>query len=75
MTSASMTKSVDIFSLGCLFYYTLTNGGHPYGERYEQDVNILKGAKKLDPSEVLDEEVFEAIDLIAQMLDPEESKR
>ncbi|GMS84114.1 hypothetical protein PENTCL1PPCAC_6289, partial [Pristionchus entomophagus] len=23
---------MDIFSLGCIFYYVLTEGSHPYGE-------------------------------------------
>ncbi|KAK7433984.1 bifunctional endoribonuclease/protein kinase ire1 [Stygiomarasmius scandens] len=43
-----LTKSVDIFALGCLFYYVLTGGGHPYGDRFEREVNILKDAKCLD---------------------------
>ncbi|THU97496.1 hypothetical protein K435DRAFT_721799 [Dendrothele bispora CBS 962.96] len=43
-----LTKSVDIFSLGCLFYYVLTGGGHPFGNDYERDVNIFKDAKCLD---------------------------
>ncbi|KAF5317470.1 hypothetical protein D9758_018048 [Tetrapyrgos nigripes] len=43
-----LTKSVDIFALGCLFYYVLTGGSHPFGDRFEREVNILKGAKCLD---------------------------
>ncbi|KAJ7678424.1 kinase-like domain-containing protein [Mycena olivaceomarginata] len=43
---ARLTKSVDIFALGCLFFYTLTNGGHPFGDRFEREANIMKGAKK-----------------------------
>ena len=26
--------NIDIFSMGCVFYYCLTNGGHPFGQRY-----------------------------------------
>ena len=73
--STRLTKSVDIFALGCLFYYTLTSGGHPYGDRYEREVNIMKDVKQLNSLEVLGEEGLEAIDLIAQMLDPDASER
>ncbi|ODN01593.1 Serine/threonine-protein kinase/endoribonuclease IRE1 [Orchesella cincta] len=27
-----MTYSVDIFSMGCVYYYVLTKGGHPFGD-------------------------------------------
>lgn len=37
------TKSVDIFSLGCTFYYTLTKGQHPFGSRVQRDNNIISG--------------------------------
>jgi serine/threonine-protein kinase/endoribonuclease IRE1 len=70
-----LTKSVDIFALGCVFYYTLTAGGHPYGDRYEREVNILKDIKSLDALERFGEEGTEAVDLIDHMLAPEPSKR
>jgi serine/threonine-protein kinase/endoribonuclease IRE1 len=70
-----LTKSVDIFALGCVFYYTLTNGGHPYGDRYEREVNILKDIKGLDALDRFGEEGTEAVDLIEHMLNPEPSKR
>ncbi|KAK2460776.1 hypothetical protein APHAL10511_007246 [Amanita phalloides] len=70
-----LTKSVDIFALGCLFYYTLTNGGHPFGDKYEREVNILKNAKNLGGLERFGEEGSDAVDLMTQMLEPEASKR
>ena len=70
-----LTKSVDVFALGCLFYYVLTNGLHPYGDKYEREVNILKNSKNLDGLERFGEEGKEAVGLIAQMLDPEAPKR
>ncbi|TFK29552.1 hypothetical protein FA15DRAFT_664103 [Coprinopsis marcescibilis] len=70
-----LTKSVDIFALGCLYYYTLTNGNHPYGDRFEREVNILKDQKSLDLLERFGEEGTEACDLIDQMLHPEASER
>ncbi|KZT64332.1 hypothetical protein DAEQUDRAFT_718191 [Daedalea quercina L-15889] len=66
-----LTKSVDIFALGCLYYYVLTNGGHPFGDRFEREVNILKNAKSLEGLQCFGEEGSEAADLISRMLSPE----
>ncbi|KAG6816787.1 hypothetical protein H0H87_002943 [Tephrocybe sp. NHM501043] len=65
-----LTKSVDIFALGCLFYYTLTNGSHPYGDRFEREVSILRDEKNLNALQRFGEEGAEAADLITHMLDP-----
>lgn len=70
-----LTKSIDIFALGCLFYYVLTNGLHPFGDRFEREVNILKNAKSLDSLKQFGEEGSEAVDLITNMLDPEACNR
>lgn len=37
------TTKVDIFSLGCVFYYLLSKGNHPFGKRVERESNILNG--------------------------------
>lgn len=73
-----LTKLVDIFALGCLFYYVLTNGGHPFGDRYEREVNIMKGAKpclKGVESERFGEEGAEASALIFSMLEADPKSR
>ncbi|PPQ65135.1 hypothetical protein CVT24_003225 [Panaeolus cyanescens] len=70
-----LTKSVDIFALGCLFYYTLTSGSHPFGDRFEREINIMKNAKFLEGLDKFGEEGTEAKDLIVKMLDPEASER
>jgi serine/threonine-protein kinase/endoribonuclease IRE1 len=36
-----LTKSIDIFALGCLYYYSLTNGGHPFGDRFEREISSV----------------------------------
>lgn len=41
-TNHRLTKAVDIFSLGCMMYYILTKGKHPFGEKIEREVNIVK---------------------------------
>ncbi|EJF56482.1 hypothetical protein DICSQDRAFT_113101 [Dichomitus squalens LYAD-421 SS1] len=66
-----LTKSVDIFALGCLYYYVLTNGFHPFGDRFEREFNILKNAKNLEGLERFGEEGAEGVDLINKMLSPE----
>ncbi|KAI0717900.1 hypothetical protein C8T65DRAFT_571302 [Cerioporus squamosus] len=66
-----LTRSVDIFALGCLYYYVLTNGLHPFGDRFERDFNIVKNAKNLEGLERFGEEGAEGVDLITKMLSPE----
>jgi serine/threonine-protein kinase/endoribonuclease IRE1 len=70
-----LTKSVDVFALGCLFYYTLTSGNHPFGDRIEREVNICKDVKNLDGLACFGEEGSEAADLIEAMLKPEAHER
>ncbi|KAF8802400.1 hypothetical protein BYT27DRAFT_7261168 [Phlegmacium glaucopus] len=69
-----LTKSIDIFALGCLFYYILTKGGHPYGYHFEREVNIVRDDKRLFLYRSA-EDSTEAIDLITAMLHPQPSQR
>ena len=64
-------ESVDIFALGCLFYYILTRGAHPYGHGFDREINIRRGVKDL--SLVSSNE--EAHDLITHMLHRQPSDR
>lgn len=43
-----LTRSVDVFSLGCVFYFTVDIGNHPFGSFFERDLRILKGESNLD---------------------------
>lgn len=72
--SMRLTRSIDIFSLGCIFYYVLTGGEHPFGGRYEREMNILNGKLSLDRLDGLGEEALEVQDLITRMVatDPRE---
>ena len=59
------SRSVDIFSLGCVFYSLLVPGSHPFGEWYEREANIMHDRPNL---EALKEVSLEAHDLVASML-------
>lgn len=45
--SHRLTKSVDIFAVGCVIHYVLTNGGHPFGDVLEREKNIVDRKMKL----------------------------
>lgn len=67
-----LTSAVDIFSLGCIFYYVLSNGQHPFGDRLSRDANIVKGEFHLPDIEKSIKERstrIEATNLITTMLD------
>jgi serine/threonine protein kinase len=65
------TRAVDVFSLGCLFFFCITGGHHPYGEHWLRDANIANGT----PDFFLIEEIPEAYYLIKAMLSNDPSKR
>lgn len=41
------TTSVDIFSLGCVYYYILSGGQHAFGEALKRQANILSNECKM----------------------------
>ncbi|KAL6946507.1 hypothetical protein ACO0RG_000660 [Hanseniaspora osmophila] len=69
ITHVRLTRAVDIFSMGCIFYYVLSRGKHPFGEKYVRESNILKSKYNLGAI-LLDEKylAIEAEDLIAKMI-------
>ena len=40
LKNGRMSKSIDMFSLGCIMYYVIT-GAHPFGTRFERESNII----------------------------------
>ncbi|CAG0913576.1 unnamed protein product [Notodromas monacha] len=42
------TRSVDVFSLGCVYYYVLSDGQHPFGDPFRRQGNIIAGEACLD---------------------------
>lgn len=73
--SRKLTRSIDIFSLGCIFYFVLTMGEHPFGSRYEREVNILNDRMGLDGLSVMTENKFEAQELVKYMCHADPSSR
>ncbi|XP_030847647.1 serine/threonine-protein kinase/endoribonuclease IRE1-like [Strongylocentrotus purpuratus] len=61
------TTAIDIFSLGCVFYYVLSNGKHPFGDSLHRQANIISGEYSLDLLPPDDEIAHQ---LITQMVDP-----
>eukprot|EP00111_Clytia_hemisphaerica_P015843 TCONS_00046798-protein len=61
------TRACDIFSYGCVFYYVLSGGLHPFGDSFRRQGNIIVGQYSLDKLNYLDNE-YEARDLLRQML-------
>jgi serine/threonine-protein kinase/endoribonuclease IRE1 len=66
-----ISKSIDIFALGCIFYYVLSHGDHPFGSRLQREINIVNN--KFDLSKV--ESMPEAADLITRMIDRRADQR
>ncbi|CEP62363.1 bifunctional endoribonuclease/protein kinase IRE1 LALA0_S05e03972g [Lachancea lanzarotensis] len=73
-----LTRAIDVFSMGCLFHYVLSKGGHPFGDKYSRDASILRAEYSLEgiKKSLRDRyAVVEATDLITRMLSHEPSER
>lgn len=72
-----VTRAIDIFSLGLVFFYVLTKGHHPFdlGDRYMRESNIRNGKYDLQLLEVLGDYAHDAKDLIESMLNTNPKKR
>ena len=75
LSNRRATRAIDIFSLGCVFFYILSRGSHPFGDRYMREANIVKGQYTLDQLRGLDNYGYEASALIERMLDPDPRRR
>ena len=74
------TTAVDIFSLGCVFYYVLTNGRHPFGllsDREDRQKNIDGNKFSFSDLKECHDDFLIALaeDLIGQMVNLTASKR
>ena len=66
---ARLTKAVDLFALGCLYFWVLMSGEHPFGAVYDRESNIVKGQiVNMSQLDILGEEGWEAKEMIGRML-------
>ncbi|KAI3922916.1 hypothetical protein MKW98_007047 [Papaver atlanticum] len=65
------TRAVDLFSLGCVLFFCITGGKHPFGDRLERDINIVKNRVDL----FMVEHIPEAVDLLSRLLDSDPEVR
>lgn len=71
-----LTKAVDLFALGCLYFWVLLSGEHPFGETYNRESNIVKGeAVNMGMLSLLGEEREEVEDLVKMLLSTEPDAR
>nr|KAJ0221342.1 hypothetical protein LSAT_V11C200051340 [Lactuca sativa] len=66
------TPAADLFNFGCLLFFCITGGQHPFGDIIDdRDNNILHDMKNLS----LVENIPEAFDLISRLLHPDPESR
>ncbi|KAF3440889.1 hypothetical protein FNV43_RR19175 [Rhamnella rubrinervis] len=65
------TRAMDMFSLGCVLFFCMTGGKHPFGDRLERDINIVKSQMDI----FLVEHIPEAVDLISRLLNTDPDLR
>ena len=65
-------RAVDIFSLGCVFFFVLTGGCHPFDDSEGwiqlRELNVKKGKANFSPLQNLGDDAEEPMHLISQML-------
>ena len=48
LNSICQTNAVDVFSMGCVIYYVLSAGNHPFGKTLSRQANIETGDYSLN---------------------------
>ncbi|WFD25763.1 non-specific serine/threonine protein kinase [Malassezia nana] len=73
--STRLSRAVDIFSLGCVAFYLLTGGNHPFGEQYEREMRIWQHQVDLSALERFGDDTIEAQSLIELMIQDQPGQR
>ncbi|XP_077173197.1 serine/threonine-protein kinase/endoribonuclease IRE2 isoform X3 [Paroedura picta] len=69
------TPAVDIFSAGCVFYYVVSGGQHPFGDRLQRQGNILAGAHRLEHLQPETHENMVGLQLMEAMISSDPARR
>ncbi|XP_016157495.1 PREDICTED: serine/threonine-protein kinase/endoribonuclease IRE2 isoform X3 [Ficedula albicollis] len=69
------TSAVDIFSAGCIFYYVVSGGQHPFGDSLRRQANILAGSYQLSCLQEEAHDKLVARELIVAMISSEPQHR
>lgn len=64
-----------MFSLGCLFYYVLSEGGHPFGDALRRQANILSGIFDLGDLKGAPWQIALQKPLLAALISPRSEER
>lgn len=70
-----ITRAVDIFASGCVFYFSMCKGAHPYGCHYERESNIINNKPSFRHLDQQGDTGIIAHDLIKTMLAPNPAHR
>lgn len=71
LSKRRQSSSIDIFSMGCILYYSLSGGKHPFGDKFSRESNILQGKYSLSHLQ----SNFSASHLIGHMISLDSDKR
>ncbi|KXS94886.1 hypothetical protein AC578_1670 [Pseudocercospora eumusae] len=75
---SGLKRAADIFSLGCLFFWVLTDGAHPFEDESMfpavRELNVKKDKKNMEPLERWSD-AYEPLQLIGSMLANEPANR
>ncbi|KAI8920705.1 kinase-like domain-containing protein [Entophlyctis helioformis] len=75
MDACDDPPTVDVFACGCVFYYVLSGGKHPFGNKLMCEANIMRGNYRLDALDALGPEGVLAKDAIRRMIAQDAKKR
>ncbi|XP_068157925.1 serine/threonine-protein kinase/endoribonuclease IRE1 isoform X1 [Drosophila tropicalis] len=80
MRAQRTTTAVDIFSLGCVYYYVLSGGHHAFGDNLKRQANILSHEYNLaklhaDGNDFENSKIILAEQLIADMIHKDPQSR
>ncbi|CAL8133391.1 unnamed protein product [Orchesella dallaii] len=53
LSEANFSFASDVFALGCVYYYVLTDGKHAFGDKIRRQSNIIDGNDTFDMNDVL----------------------